>query len=149
MRLYFSTTTSGVSQDNNPEAPSANLPAYQNTQVLMRCVPNNSGTSATVTDQFLNEMQCVKRELCIKTSGTPVRVFHKVNQLSELAHTALDSDYAMQPPQFISTGEPGTPHYGVSMHLQRVDDLDFNSGKSNGQYVRIEADYHLEFKQVS
>jgi len=114
----------------------------------MRCVPNNTGQQTTVNDAYLNQSQCSQRALCIKTDGLPVVVRHDVKQSSLLNHTAVDSDYAVISPKFISTVEPGTTHFGVNMHLQRVDGLAFQSGKNNSQYVRIESTFNLEFKQV-
>ena len=114
----------------------------------MRCVPARSGESVTVDDDMLNQQQTVMRRLCINTIGKPVKLYSKCKQLSEVYASLTNTDYALQTPKFISTAEPSANHYGLNMHLQRIDGLDFASGKSNSQYVRIERTYYITCKQV-
>jgi len=141
-KLYFSVTSSGSTLDG------AALPAFNNSQILMRCVPHRIGSSEVVNDEFLNQQQVVKRRLCINTMGKPVSVYTKLKTLSETYNSAVDSDYSAQWPKFISTGEASTPHYGINMHLQRIDGLQFASGHNNNQRVRIESTLYLVCKHV-
>ena len=73
-KMYFSTTVSGVNQDT----AATTLPAYQNSQILMRCVPARSGEVLAVTDDNLNQQQCVMRRLCINSMGKPVSIYTKL-----------------------------------------------------------------------
>lgn len=122
-----------------------------NKQIMMYTCPNSVGANnaASLTEQFFMQSQCVKKRLCLNSSGFPIKVYTKLKQLSSVFSAELgNKDYAKSKPRFVSTGEVQTEHYGIDMRLQRVDGEEFSFGGSVYPKVKIVTKVYLQTRQV-
>lgn len=143
MKMYFSNNVSGMNDAQS----------FANSQILMRIAPNLNGASANaltspLNQQWFNETAATKRRLCLNTMGRPLTTYTRLKQLGEVYHNSANSDYTIQAPKWISTGEPSTPHYGLNCRLDRVDGSTFTAGSHNNQKVRIMHTIYFECRQV-
>lgn len=87
---------------------------------------------ATLTEDWFLERPRSQKTLCINAVGKPAfDIFMPVSQLGLLYNSAVNTDYSLTKPKFISTNEPGTPHYGFNLRLQRVDNNNWTHGTAN------------------
>lgn len=97
----------------------------ENTNYLLYQHQSNFGqnsTSQLTEDFFLQRPSSKKRVLLNKGStGKCFDIYFRVNQLKNTYAGTVNTDYGLQPPAWIHTNEDSTPHYGVSLRLQRVD----------------------------
>lgn len=143
VKMYFSNTGSEITQDQQ----------FSNSQLLMRIAPNNSGAAANpvtrpLNQQWFNETQSTKKRLCLNSMGKPLVTYTKLKQLSEVYHSAIDNDYTIKVPTWISTTEVSTPHYGLNCRLDRVDGEALTTGFTNAQKIRIMTTLYISCKQV-
>ncbi len=110
----------------------------------------NQNGLLTGSDDILSylDSQTSKRKSAISSNGKPLDYFMRVKQANEVYNTGVNTDYTLQKPQWISTSETGTPHYGMNMHIERCDGDTLSSGFSNNQIVRIIYTYYIECKKV-
>ena len=100
------------------------LPAgtMSNLQMLAYAAPNRTGQIAHGNDEvhFL-ECQASTRRCCYVGSAKPLKYYMKVNQLSERYNSAVNTDYAVVKPRYVSTNEPDSAHYGLDCHIRLVN----------------------------
>lgn len=147
LKMYFSQTQ--VAPVNTvtsiPNGSSAsNILTNPNSQVLVYTTANRTGESTAPTEESILNRQAKQVRTAIN-GGRPITVYMKLNQLSEVYNSSVNTDYTTVRPQFIGTGETGAPHYGMTMFIKRADGDDFTSGMNNRQKVNIQATYYLEF----
>lgn len=141
LQLYFSNTNSTASQ-----GPATNSP---NQQILMWMDTNKDGADVAASGEektYLNS-QTAKKKLCLR-GGKPIDIFCSLRQQNMIYGGLANTDYSTIRPQWISTTEPATPHYGYKMMLQRVDGQPFTSGISNSQYLKIIQTIYFQCKKV-
>ncbi len=145
LELSFSNTAAAVSSTT---AVTASAP---NCQLQVYTTPNRSGRSRTaanpLTEQELMHTQAKKKRLALN-GGKPLVYYMRVNQLGMIYVSATDTDYGVQRPQYISTGETGAVHYGLEMYINRVDGNTLSSGITTNQFMRCTTTYYLAFKGV-
>jgi len=142
MTMFFGNTGS--------DASGGNTDTLSNRQVIMYAAPNRNGRTDQILDEphFLENQTAIKK-LCYNDNGTPVTLSMPLSQLSERFSGVANTDYAATKPAFISTGEPGCPHYGVDIRFQRVDNSPFSAGGTIYPYCKLITKLYFECKQVS
>ncbi len=92
--------------------------------------------------------QAKKKRLALN-GGKPLKYYMKPTQLGMVYVSPTDTDYAVQPAQYISTGETGAEHYGLEMYINRVDGKALSSNLAGtGQSMRQTTTFYLAFKGV-
>lgn len=146
LELSFSNTASAASATAG--SATINVP---NCQLQVYTTPNRSGRARTaanpLTEQELMHTQAKQKRLAL-TGGRPLTYYMRVNQLGMVYVSTTDTDYGVQRPQYISTGETGCVHYGLEMYINRVDGQALSSGLTSNQYMRCTTTYYLAFKGV-
>lgn len=87
-----------------------------------------------------------KRQFMVP-SQKPTLIKMPLKQLNNLYSTAtgLGSDYSTVKPRYISTSETATPHYGLNIHIRKIDGTPFVAG---GNDMLIKEQILLTTKQV-
>ena len=110
-----------------------------NKQSILYYIQNQLG-AIPVTDlseDFFNERPRSKKRVLLNNTGRPsFDIFMPATQLANTYQTTLNTDYALQKPRFISTTEPNTPHYTMSLRLQRIDNKAWTD-ESETQYPSL------------
>lgn len=121
-----------------------------NTLMYMIQSPFGNTTPTDLTETFFLDHQLHKRKVCLNSRGGKCfDIFTPLFQLQETYAGTLNTDYALTRPRWISSKEPDTPHYGVSMRLQRVDGNPWTTSSEN-EYPSIKIIYtlYLECRHV-
>ena len=139
VQMYFSNTN--VTQEENNRFSNSNIMVF--TDVNQNGLTTGNDDALTYLDS-----QTSKRRLGIRSDGKPLDYLMRVKQANEVYNTGVNSDYTLQKPQWISTSETGTPHYGMNMLIERCDGDTLSSGFANNQTVRIIYTYYIECKKV-
>lgn len=146
VELSFSNTASAVTS-----TASAAAAVPPNCQLQVFTTPNRSGRARTasnpLTEKELMNTQAKRKRLALN-GGRPLKFYMRVNQLGMVYVSTTDTDYAVQRPQYISTGETGCVHYGLEMYINRVDGQALSSQQTTNQYMRCTTTYYLAFKGV-
>ena len=120
---------------------------YSNSQILVMYGPNMTGAVQTTDAPYFQDLQASKRKLALN-GGKPITLYTKVKQLNHITATTLNTDYAVQNPRWVSTGETGTAHFGLNVCFQKADAGMFASDSTNYQSCRIETTYYIACKGV-
>lgn len=110
-----------------------------NSQSLLYTCRDNIGQSqaADMTEEYFLQRPRSKKRVLINSVGKPsFDMFVPLSNLSTIYSGAVQSDYAMAKPRFISTNEPATPYYGLNLRLQRIDGNNWTHGTAN-QYPTL------------
>ncbi len=121
-----------------------------NYQLQIYTAQNRSGrTDEELTEAEFMNIQASKKRLCLN-GGKPLNFYMRTNQLTETYASAVNTDYAVTRPRYVSTGETGCEHYGLNMFINRVDGQAFGTGGAapNTQRMRCTLTYYLSFKGV-
>jgi hypothetical protein len=123
-----------------------------NFQLQLYTRANRSGRSEeNITEQSMLNTQASKKRLCLN-NGRPIKYYMKLNQLAEtFANTGgvPNSDYTVQRPRYVSTGEVGCEHYGLDMFINRVDGQALGTNlATDAQKMRCTITYYMSFKGV-
>ena len=135
-----------LSFSNTQSAPDGQNPGNYQLQVYTSA--NRSGRSEEdlVEQNFLNTQASSKR--LALNGGRPLKYYMKVNQLAETYASTTNTDYCVQKPRYISTGETGCEHYGLNMLINRVDGQALSTGIAGYQKIRMTMTYYMSFKGV-
>lgn len=131
---YFSST--GAPRDHNMNA------------MLLVC-PNHTGqvVATDLEEQWFMDRPRTKKIPIMNAMGkASFDEYLPLSQLSETYTSSTNTDYALVPPQFISTAETSTPHYGASLRLQRMDGADFSSGGDTYPSLKIIYTWYIEMR---
>lgn len=146
VELSFSNTAStvaSVSGSGTMQTPNCQLQVFT--------TPNRSGrardASNPLTEKELMHTQAKRKRLALN-GGRPLKFYMRVNQLGMVYVSTTDTDYAVQRPQYISTGETGCVHYGLEMYINRVDGQALSTNQTTNQFMRCTTTYYLAFKGV-
>lgn len=106
---------------------------------------NTHGTPLTTafSDDDLLEIQRKKQWMFPLNKPTTIKM--PLFQLRSTYGGTINTDYAVQRPRYINTLEPGTPHYGINVHIRKVDGSAFGS---NSARLLIKEKVYLTTKQV-
>lgn len=134
VKIYLSNTNSTVGK---------------NAQVLCRYDSNRLGVGdEAANEQIYLDSQTARTKLCLTTMGKPISFLMKLKIAAEVYAGAVNTDYVIKNPTWISTTETSTPHFGLKLMFQRVDGLGFSSGSTVYQTARIEYRYNMSFKKI-
>lgn len=135
------TCSSQVGQTYGSVAPAAP------SNLILRFRNNRYGLStAGLSQPQWNEVQA--QNIRYLNGSKPVTQKILLNQSNVLYAEAgaLGADYSAQTPQFISTGETQTPHYGVALRVEMIDNA--VALAQNGQSIRVDMNVHIELKGI-
>jgi len=106
--------------------------------ILYTCRDNiGQSTASTMTEDYFLSRPRSKKRVLMNSMGKPsFDMFVPLSNLSTIYSGAVQSDYAMAKPRFISTNEPSTPYYGLNLRLQRIDGNNWTHGTAN-QYPTL------------
>ena len=138
--MYFSNTNSNARDGTSSP----------NQQILMWIDTNRDGADLGISGEektYLNS-QTAKKRLCLRADGRPIDIYMSLRQQDMVYGGVGNTDYATVRPQWISTTESTTPHFGHKMMLQRVDGQAFTSGITNSQYCKIIQTIYFQCKKV-
>lgn len=117
------------------------------TNYVITVWPNTSGTALTAAfDQnALNQIQRKSQWMFPLNKPTQIKCYLK--QLNQVYATTagLGTDYTVVKPKYISTAEPHTPHYGLNIHIRKVDGSSFGSDSAR---LLIKEKIYLTTRQV-
>lgn len=113
-------------------------------QIMVYVAPNKVGRSdQTLNEQWFLNNQSTKYKPGINSMARPIKFWGQVRQASFRLASTVNTDYASTRPQYISTGEPGTVHYGYNARIQLVNNLAMSRTA-----VKIYYTYYISCKQV-
>ena len=117
---------------------------YSN-NIIITVWPNTDGTALTAafTKAELNQIQ--RKSQWMFPLNRPTTIKMPLRQLSTTYNTAINSDYAVVKPRYISTSETTTTHTGFNVHIAKVDGSTFSS---NSPRLKIMEKIYLTCKQV-
>ncbi len=120
-----------------------------NFQMQLYTRQNRSGrVEEAITEQDMLNTQASRKRLALN-GGRPIKYYMKVNQLAETFASAANTDYTIQRPRYVSTGETGCEHYGLDMFINRVDGEALGTNLSSSpQVMRCTLTYYMSFKGV-
>lgn len=115
------------------------------TNVVITVWPNTHGQPLTAAfdDTALLQVQRKRQWMFPLNRPTQLKMFLK--QLSANYGGALNTDYTTMKPRYVSTLETGMPHYGLNVHIKKVDGSAF---ASNSARLLIQEKIYLTCKQV-
>lgn len=119
--------------------------AVVSNNILITIWPNTTGTllTAAFTKAELNQIQRKRRFML--PVDKPTSLYMNLKQLSMVYNSTINTDYVVQKPRYISTTETTTPHYGMNVHICKVDGSTF---ASNSPRLKIFEKIYLTTKQV-
>ncbi len=119
--------------------------AVASTNLIITVWPNVTGTplTAAFTKASLNEIQ--RKRQWMFPMNKPTSIYMKLKQLNEIYQSTLNTDYTVMRPRYISTTETSAPHYGLNVHIAKVDGSTFGS---NSARLKIFEKVFLTCKQV-
>lgn len=134
VELAFNATGSVIS--SVPQLNSSTVPGGQ---LQVYTTPNRTGRARTalnpLTEAVLMNTQAKTKRLALN-GGKPLKYYMRPTQLNQVYASATNTDYGIQPAQYLSTGEPSAEHYGLEMYINRVDGQALSSGlEGTGQTV--------------
>lgn len=150
VELAFNSTGSVISS-GHPTGASITVPGAQ---LQVYSTPNRSGryrdpsTNPLTLTELMNT-QCKKKRMALNGMGRPLKYYMKLNQLGMIYVSPTDTDYAVQPAQYVSTSETGAEHYGLESYIHRVDGAGLSAGLvGSGQTLRQTITLYIACKGV-
>jgi hypothetical protein len=119
--------------------------AVASNNIIITVWPNTTGTvlTAAFTKAELNEVQ--RKRQWMFPLNRPTTILMKLNQLNQVYNSSINTDYTVMKPRYISTTETATPHYGMNVHIAKVDGSTFST---NSTRLKIFEKIYLTCKQV-
>lgn len=113
--------------------------------IIITCWPNTTGQQLTAafTKAELNEIQ--RKSQWMFPLNRPTTIYMPLKQLNMVYNTAINTDYSVVKPRYLATAETTTPHYGINVHICKVDGSTFSS---NSVRLKIIEKIYLSTKQV-
>lgn len=110
-----------------------------NNQIVMYTIANRTGQDSVTElteDYFLSRPRHKKKVLLTGSNKPAFDMYFPLNQLTMKYASATNTDYSISKPNFISTNELTTQHYGVSALLKRIDSRPFSAGQKDPDGVQ-------------
>lgn len=141
VRFYFSNTNSGMSQQSSTGS------GYDNSQMMVRMAPNQSGEVTTLNNAYWQQIQAKKYKLALN-GGAPVDIYIPLKSRS-LLQTSSGSQSSMTAPKFVPTNNTSVLFEGINIAIDRLDGQGFTTGSiSNYQYVKVITTLYFECRGV-
>ena len=139
---YFGVTSSTANVTATGDPPAADI-RVSNVQMMLYSAKTESGRAVTASEEYFLTRQNAKRRLCISNSRRAVSLYNKTKQLSFVYNTALNTDYAITYPKYISTDEPTTAHYGSHVRIHSLNDTTKEPVR-----IKVITTYYMLFRQL-
>ena len=119
--------------------------AVVSNNIIITVWPNTTGTvlTAAFTKAELNEIQ--RKRQWMFPLNRPTTRYMPLRQLNTVYNSAINNDYTTVKPRYIATSETTTPHYGINVHIAKVDGSTFSS---NSTRLKIFEKIYLTCRQV-
>lgn len=119
--------------------------AVVSNNIIITVWPNTTGTALTAafTKAELNEIQ--RKRQWMFPLNRPTTIYMPLKQLNSVYNTTINTDYTVVKPRYISTAETTTPHYGINVHICKVDGSTFST---NSARLKIVEKVYLTTRQV-
>ena len=119
--------------------------AVASNNIIITVWPNTTGTplTAAFTKAELNEIQ--RKRQWMFPLNRPTSIYMPLKQLNSIYNSTINTDYTVVKPRYISTTETTTPHYGMNVHIAKVDGSTFST---NSARLKIFEKIYLTCKQV-
>lgn len=108
--------------------------------------PNTHGTPLTAVFQDTELLEIQRKRQFMFPLNRPTNLKMYLKQLSNTYAGTLNTDYTTVKPRYISTTETSTPHYGMNVHIRKLDGTAFGS---NAPKLLFKQKLYLTCKQVS
>lgn len=106
---------------------------------------SSHGQAPTAAFRLSDLLQIQKRQSFVMPQRKPFTRNMMLTQLNNVYTSALNTDYTVQKPKYLSTAESSTPHYGISFCFRRPDAAPFTS---NSPRLLMNYTVKLTCKQV-
>lgn len=122
------------------------FPQSSTQNMIITVWPNTHGNPLTTlfTNDKLLEIQRKKTFMFPQNKPTSLKMY--LRQISNTYAGTINTDYATVKPRYISTTEASTPHYGMNVHIRRMDGTAFGV---NSLRLLFREKIYLTCKQVS
>lgn len=119
--------------------------AVASNNLIITVWPNTDGQQLTAafTKAELNEIQ--RKSQWMFPLNRPTTIKMPLKQLGMTYNTAVNTDYVVRKPRYISTAEQTTVHTGLNVHIAKVDGSTFGS---NSARLKIQEKLYLTCRQV-
>lgn len=107
---------------------------------------NTHGNPLTAVFQNSELLEIQRKKAWMFPMNKPTSIKMPLRQLTNTYAGTLNTDYATVRPRYISTTETSTPHYGMNVHIRKMDGTAFGS---NSARLLIRQKIYLTCKQVS
>lgn len=121
-------------------------PQSQTQNMIITIWPNTHGNPLTAVFQNSELLEIQRKKSFMFPMNRPTSIKMYLKQLSNTYAGSLNTDYATIKPRYISTSETSTPHYGMNVHIRRMDEGSFTS---NSLRLLFREKIYLTCKQVS
>lgn len=119
--------------------------AVASTNVVITVWPNVHGQPLTAAFSDDDLLQIQRKRQWMFPLNRPTQIKMYLKQLSMNYGGAVNTDYTTMKPRYVSTIETGMPHYGINVHIKRIDGAAF---ASNSARLLIKEKIYLTCKQV-
>lgn len=144
VRFYFSNTSSSMSTQSTTTNTGS---GYDNSQLMVRMAPNNSGEITALDNSYWQQIQAKKYKLALN-GGRPVDIYYPLRTRS-LVQTSTGSQSSMTKPKFVPTANTSVLFEGINIAIDRLDGQGFSTGSnSNYQYVKVITTLYFECRGV-
>jgi hypothetical protein len=119
--------------------------AVASNNIIISIWANTTGQALTAafTKAELNEIQ--RKRQWMFPLNRPTTITMPLKQLNSVYNSTINTDYTVVKPRYISTAETTTPHYGINVHIAKVDGSTFST---NSARLKIFEKIYLTCKQV-
>lgn len=128
---------------------STDAPRDHNMNAMLLICPNHTGqvVATDLEEQWFMDRPRTKKIPIMNALGkASFDEYLPLSMLSETYASATNTDYSLIEPQFVSTNETSTPHYGAALRLQRMDGADFSSGGDTYPSLKIIYTWYIEMR---
>ena len=115
------------------------------TNVIITIWPAVHGVALTAAFDSDDLLQIQRKTQFMFPMNKPTTIKMPLKQLNNIYRSAVNTDYAVQKPRYINTSEAATPHYGMNVHIRRVDGGAFGPDSAR---LLIKEQVYLTTKQV-
>lgn len=144
VRFYFSNTSSGMSTQSTTTNTGS---GYNNSQLMVRMAPNNSGEITALDNSYWQQIQAKKYKLALN-GGKPVDIYYPLRTRT-MVQSSGGTQSSMTKPKFVPTANTSVLFEGINIAIDRLDGQGFSTGSnSNYQYCKVITTLYFECRGV-
>lgn len=145
VRFYFSNTGSQMSTQTTP--PYGTGSGYDNSQLMVRMAPNNSGEITQLDNAYWQQIQAKKYKLALN-GGKPVDIYYPLRTRT-MVQSSTGTQSSMTKPKFVPTANTSVLFEGINIAIDRLDGQGFSTGSNNNyQYCKVITTLYFECRGV-